>query len=80
MPITDNRGAILITHDAGATRRRRKFRFGRHVFLRCHQLDALDLLEAHIGEVEREVARHEIGVVEVRESGVTYHAPRYEIG
>ena len=35
----DDRDAVLITHDAGATRRRRRFTFGRHVFLRCHQLD-----------------------------------------
>jgi predicted nuclease of predicted toxin-antitoxin system len=33
----DDRDAILVTHDAEATRRRRKFTFGRHVFLRCHQ-------------------------------------------
>jgi predicted nuclease of predicted toxin-antitoxin system len=74
----DDRGAILITHDAEATRRRRKFTFGRHVFLRCHQLEAVDLLEAHLPEVERRVERHETGVIEVRESGVTYHPPRYE--
>lgn len=74
----DDRGAILMTHDAGATRRRRRFTFGRHVFLRCHQLDAVDLLETHIAELEEELARHEIGVVEVRESGVSYHRPRYE--
>lgn len=74
----DNRGAILITHDAEATKRRRKFTFGRHVFLRCHQLEAVELLEAHSTELERQVERHQAGVIEVRQSGVTYHPPRYE--
>ena len=74
----DDRGAILITHDAEATKRRRKFTFGRHVFLRCHQLEAVELLEQHLGEAEQELEHRRMGVVEVRESGVTYHPPRYE--
>lgn len=36
----DDRSAVLITHDVEATQRRRRFTFGRHLFLRCHQLDA----------------------------------------
>jgi len=74
----DDRGAILITHDAEATKRRRKFTFGRHVFLRCHQLDAVELLEQHITEVEQDLEQHQMGVIEVRDSGITYHPPRYE--
>jgi len=74
----DDRGAILITHDAEATKRRRKFTFGRHVFLRCHQLEAVDLLEQHITELEQDLEQHQMGVIEVRDSGVTFHPPRYE--
>jgi predicted nuclease of predicted toxin-antitoxin system len=74
----DDRGAILVTHDAEATRRRREFTFGRHMFLRCHQLEAVELPEQHIAALERELERHQMGVVEVLESGVTYHPPRYE--
>jgi hypothetical protein len=74
----DDRGGILVTHDVEATRRRRKFTFGRHVFMRCHQLEAVHLLEERIAELELELERHQMGVVEVRESGVTYDPPRYE--
>jgi hypothetical protein len=42
------------------------------------QLDAVEFLEQHIAALEREVVRHQMWVVEVRESGVTYHPPRYE--
>ena len=74
----DDRGGILVTHDAEATRRRRRFTFGRHVFMRCHQLEAVELLEQHIGDVEQELENHRMGVVEVRESGVPSPPPRYE--
>ena len=45
--------------------------------LACHQLEAVELLEQHIAELELDLARHQMGVVDVRESGVTYHPPRY---
>lgn len=73
----DDYDAVLITHDAEATRRRRGFTFGRHLFLHCHQLDAIELLTIHITEIESEMERHQMGVVEVRRSGVTYHPPQY---
>ena len=62
----DDRHGVLITHDADATRRRREFTFGRHVFLRCHQLEAVELLEIHIDELVTQVEHHNIGVFEVR--------------
>lgn len=74
----DDRDAVLITHDAGATRRRRKFTFGRQVYLRCHQLEAAELLEIHIGELVTQVERHNIGVLEVRRSAIVFYPPRYE--
>ena len=45
------RGAALTTHAVEATRRPRRFTFGRYVFLRCHQLEAADLLEHHPTEL-----------------------------
>lgn len=74
----DDRNAVLITHDADATRRRRKFTFGRHVFLRCHQLEAVELLEMHMEDLVTQVERHHIGVFDVRRTGIAYHPPRYE--
>ncbi len=58
----DDRDAVLITHDADATRRRRRFTFGRHVYLRCHQLEAVELLEIHIDDLVTQVEHHDIGV------------------
>lgn len=51
----DDHDAVLATHDADATRRRRRFTFGRHVFLGCHQLEAVELLELHIEELVGQV-------------------------
>jgi len=53
--------------------------FGRHVFLRCHQLEAVELLEIHIDELVTQVERHNIGVFEVGRTAIVFHAPRYEI-
>jgi predicted nuclease of predicted toxin-antitoxin system len=75
----DDRDAVLITHDADATRRRRRFTFGRHVFLGCHQLEAVELPEIHIDELVTQVEHHNIGVFEVRRTAIAYHPPRYEI-
>lgn len=75
----DDRRAVLITHDADATRRRRRFTFGRHVFLGCHQLEAVELLQIHIEELVAQLEHHNIGVFEVRQSDITYRPPRYEI-
>lgn len=71
-------GAIEKLRTVQASKPGREFTFGRHVFLRCHQLEAVGLLEQHIAELEQELERHQMGVVEVRESGVTYRPPRYE--
>jgi predicted nuclease of predicted toxin-antitoxin system len=74
----DDQGAALITHDAEAARRRRRFTFGRHVFLRCHQLEAAELLDDHLEELVTMLERHPLGVFEVRHDGVRYSSPRYE--
>lgn len=74
----DNQRAVLVTHDVEATRRRRRFTFGRHVFLGCHQLEAASLINQHVAELSEMLDRHQMGVFEVRPGGVTYHPPRYE--
>lgn len=74
----DDEGAVLVTHDAEATRRRRGFTFGPHVFLRCHQLEAVELLDRHLGELATMLERRPAGVFEVRRDGVRYSPPRYE--
>ena len=46
--------------------------------LRCHHLEAVDLLEVHPGELGDQVECRDIGEFEARRVGVTYHSPRYE--
>jgi hypothetical protein len=46
--------------------------------LRCHQLEAMDLLEVRPGESGGQVGCPDIGESEARRAGVTYHSPRYE--
>ncbi len=74
----DDQRAALVTHDREATQRRRRFTFGRHVWLRVHQLDAVDLLSRHIDQLESLLARHDMGVFEVQRSGVLFHPPLYK--
>ncbi len=74
----DDRDALLVTHDAASTHRRRRFTFGRHVFLRCHQLEATDLLDHYLEDLVENLARHPMGVFVVRSDRLEYHAPRYE--
>lgn len=74
----DDHDAALLTHDAEATRRRRRFTFGRQVHLRCAQLVAAELLERHLDDLLVALERHESGVFVVRIAGVTYHPPRYD--
>jgi predicted nuclease of predicted toxin-antitoxin system len=74
----DNRNAVLVTHDAEATRRRRKLTFGRHLFLRCHQLQAAGLIANYLEDLVTLIAGRGVGVYEVRHDGVTYRPPRYE--
>ena len=74
----DDRDAVLVTHDAAATHRRRRFTFGRHVFLRYHQLEATDLLDRYLEELVENLARHPLGVFVVRSDRLEYHAPRCE--
>jgi predicted nuclease of predicted toxin-antitoxin system len=74
----DDRRAVLITHDAEATARRRRFTIGRHVFLRCPQLEAVDVLRVHLAEVVRHHRRRSIGVLELRRDRIVFHPPNYE--
>ncbi len=76
----DDRQAVLLTHDVDATRRRRRFTFGHHVLLRCHQLEAVMLLERHLDEPVELIGRRGVGVYEITRAAVTYHPPRYETG
>jgi predicted nuclease of predicted toxin-antitoxin system len=46
-----DRGAVLLTHDAEFSRRRRRNTIGRHVRLRCAEPDAVDVLSARLDQL-----------------------------
>jgi hypothetical protein len=49
----DNRDAVLITHGLNSARQRHRFTLKQHVFLRCHQVEMMDLLGIHIHSLSR---------------------------
>ena len=51
----DDKGAVLITHDAELTERRKVNTFGKHVRLKGQQPDAREVLEAHLDELVTEL-------------------------
>jgi len=59
------KGAVLVTHDAEFTNRRKKQPIGHHVRLVCHQLDAPDLLRASLPRIAAFLAAAPDMVVEV---------------
>lgn len=55
---SDNRDAVLITHDKEFSRRRRRNVVGRHVFLRCDEWDGPDVIARHLATILPVLERH----------------------
>lgn len=47
----DNKGAVLISHDTEFSQRRRRNVIGKHIWLRCSEWGAADLLREHLPEL-----------------------------
>ena len=47
----DDREAVLISHDKEFSKRRRRNAVGKHVFLRCSEWDAAELLVQHLDDL-----------------------------
>jgi predicted nuclease of predicted toxin-antitoxin system len=47
----DDRGAVLVTHDVEFSQRRRNSVIGKHLWLRCVEMDAPELVEQHEPEI-----------------------------
>jgi predicted nuclease of predicted toxin-antitoxin system len=47
----DNQGAALVTHDVEFSKRRQRNVIGKHVWLRCSEMDAAQLVEDRIDEL-----------------------------
>lgn len=61
-----DKGAVLVTHDAEFTNRRKRMPIGHHVRLLCHQLDAPDLLRTALPQIVAFLAAAPNMVLEVR--------------
>jgi predicted nuclease of predicted toxin-antitoxin system len=55
---SDNHDAVLITHDVEFSRRRQRNVVGRHIFLRCNEWDAPQVILKHLDEIVLVLERH----------------------
>ena len=74
----DDRRAVLISHDNKFARRRSLNTIGRHVWLRCTQPDAVDVVMRHLPDILRPLMRMQDVVLEVRPEGVRVLPPRWQ--
>jgi predicted nuclease of predicted toxin-antitoxin system len=69
----DAKDAALVSHDRELAERRIKHTFGQHVWLRCRQSEAVDVVKERLAELLDDLEQHEVGVFEVRHDSVRYH-------
>lgn len=74
----ESENAVLVTHDAEATRRRRRMTFGQHVFLRGHQLQGVELIDSCLDTITHTFGHGRIGILECRGTATRFHPPQYE--
>lgn len=67
----DDHDAALVTHDVEFSTRRRRNVVGQHIWLRCLEYDAVDLLEKHLDEILALLATRKDVWVRVSHEGVT---------
>lgn len=66
----DQHGAILVTHDREFSQRRRRNVVGKHLFMRCDEWRAAELVTTHIPDVERLLVFKDDIWVEISQDGV----------
>lgn len=55
---SDDHDAVLITHDVEFSQRRRRNVVGRHIYLRCNEWDAPEVINTHLAAVLPMLERH----------------------
>ncbi|NMO57500.1 DUF5615 family PIN-like protein [Actinoplanes sp. TBRC 11911] len=73
----DNHNAILVTHDKEAIRRRRRNTFGRHIWMACVDLEAVQVMTDNLGDVETLIVTRDAIVLRVSKEGVTPYPTRW---
>ena len=66
----DDQRAALLTHDAAFSKRRRQNVVGQHVWLRCIDLDAADLVAQRLPEIVKLLEHHDHVWIRVSSGGV----------
>jgi predicted nuclease of predicted toxin-antitoxin system len=74
----DEKGAVVITHDREFSLRRRRNTFGRHVWLRCLEPMAVEVLADHLDELVRRLEEMAVVVIEVRPDSLIVHPPAWK--
>lgn len=74
----DDHQAALLTHDREFTRWRRRRTFGQHVWLRCAEPDAVDVVQQHLDDLVAVLSQLPEVVVEVRQGHVKVFGPQWE--
>lgn len=76
----DDRGAVLITHDAEFTSRRVANPFGQHVRLKCSNVDALEVFEERFDEIVNVLGELEVVVLQVTKNRARIRYPVWRSG
>ena len=64
----DDKDAVLVTLDREFSERRRKNTIGRHIWLRCREHEAAEILRSHLTEVLQYLRRPDVVIVVSRDS------------
>lgn len=67
----DNQSAALLTHDVEFSRRRERNVIGKHVWLRCSEMEAAQLVEERLDELVAAVSIHKDVWVRLSADGMT---------
>lgn len=73
----DEQAAVVITHDREFSLRRRRNTFGRHVWLRCLEPKAAEVLAVHLDQLVGLLEDMPAVVIEVRPDSVIVHPPAW---
>lgn len=75
---SDDRDAVLVTHDRRLIAKRRRNSFGRHVRLACKKHHAVEFVADRLDEMVRILEALDVVTLEVHRQRIQVHPPRWE--
>lgn len=66
----DDQGAALLTHDVEFSRRRRRNVVGKHIWLRCVEFEAVELVTDHLDTIVLQLEHHDDVWMRVSADGI----------